>query len=301
MSSRKVSSITSIAITATTTISQPKTAPILCQKLQRCVGRTFSFNQHQHRFQLRQYHSYDHSPPPGPFTSLQSQILSSAITHVPNHGFTQISLSRGANDIGLIDATINLFPAGPFSLVHYHLFSQRLALQSRLRQTNEEELRGIGAKVKALTWWRLEANRDIIHCWSEVCLLRSSYKCYWKVISKHYTNTTQALALMALTSNIQIAIKELSLLMDEIWYLSGDDSVDTSWYTKRASLAAIYTSTELFMTTDKSADFKETKQFLERRLIDMQKVGSTLGAVGQWGSFTASAVLNTLRSKGMPI
>ncbi|POS88343.1 hypothetical protein EPUL_000023 [Erysiphe pulchra] len=282
MLSRKRFTITSIASATTTvtpTICQPKTAPILCQKIQKFNRRTFLSDRHQyrHQFQLRQYHSYDHSPPPGPFTSLQSQILSAAIPHISNHGFTEISISRGASDIGLIDATLNLFPSGPFSLVHYHLFTQRLALESRLREENEKELGGIGAKVKALTWWRLEANRDIIHRWSE------------------------ALALMALTSNIQTAIKELSLLMDEIWYLSGDTSVDASWYTKRASLAAIYTSTELFMTTDKSSEFKETKRFLERRLIDVQKVGSTLGAMGEWGSFTASAVLNTLRSKGMPI
>lgn len=173
MLSRKGFTFTSIATTATTTISHNKRTSFVCQKIRRSTRVTLLPNQRQHQFQLRKYHSYDHPPPPGPFTSLQSQILSAAILHVPSHGFTQVSLSRGANDIGLIDASTNLFPAGPFSLVHYYLLTQRLALESRLHKANKEELRGTGAKVKALTWWRLEANRDVIHRWSEVCLFIS--------------------------------------------------------------------------------------------------------------------------------
>ncbi|KAI6245357.1 Ubiquinone biosynthesis protein coq9, mitochondrial [Erysiphe necator] len=273
--SRKGFTVFSTKATAKT-IPQARTPPILCRNIRRNSRKLCLYN-HRLHCQHRLYHSYDHPPPPSPFTSLQTQILSEAILNVPNYGFTQTSLSRGANSIGLIDATTNLFPTGPFSLVHYHLYTQRLALKAHLSHIHEDELRGTGAKVKALTWWRLGANKDIIHRWSE------------------------ALALMSLTPNILTSIKELSLLVDEIWYLSGDISVDTSWYTKRASLATVYTSTELFMLADKSPGFEETSQFLERRLADVQKVGSTLGALGQWGSFTASAALNTLRSKGMPV
>lgn len=96
-------------------------------------------------------------------------------------------------------------------------------------------------------------------------------------------------------------MSELSALADEIWFLSGDTSVDTSWYTKRASLSTIYAATELFMTTDKSPDFKDTREFLERRFKDGQIVGSTLGSVGQWVGFTAHAGLNVLRSKGVRV
>ena len=34
----------------------------------------------------------------------------------------------------------------------------------------------------------------------------------------------------------------------------------------RAGLATVYTSTELFMTQDRSADYSETFRFLDRRL-----------------------------------
>jgi ubiquinone biosynthesis protein COQ9 len=106
---------------------------------------------------------------------------------------------------------------------------------------------------------------------------------------------------MALPSNIPPSLSELHALSDEIWYLSGDVSVDTSWYTKRASLSTIYAATELFMTTDKSEGFQDTRGFLDRRFRDVQVVGSAMGNLGEWAGFTASAGVNVLRSKGVRI
>ena len=111
----------------------------------------------------------------------------------------------------------------------------------------------------------------------------------------------QALALIAQPSNLPTAISELSSLSDEIWFLSGDTSVDTSWYTKRASLSAIYAATELFMTTDKSPGFEDTREFLDRRFRDVQVMGGAMGSLGQWVGFTAHAGSNILRSKGVRI
>lgn len=106
---------------------------------------------------------------------------------------------------------------------------------------------------------------------------------------------------MAQPSYVPASLKELALLSDEIWFLAGDKEVDASWYTKRATLSAVYTSTELFMTNDRSPDFAETNQFLQRRLEEVKTVGTTLGSIGQWVGFTASAGVNILRSKGIRI
>ncbi len=106
---------------------------------------------------------------------------------------------------------------------------------------------------------------------------------------------------MGQPTNVPAAISELFSLSDEIWFLAGDTSVDSSWYTKRASLSAIYAATDLFMTTDKSPEYAETEEFLERRFQDSQTLGSALGSVGEWVGFTASAGLNVLRSKGVRI
>ena len=106
---------------------------------------------------------------------------------------------------------------------------------------------------------------------------------------------------MAQPSFIAPSLQELFLLADEIWHLAGDTSVDASWYTKRATLSAIYSSADLFMTTDTSPDFQETEKFLDRRLEEVQAAGQTLGAVGEWLGFAGRASVNVLRSKGVRV
>ena len=106
---------------------------------------------------------------------------------------------------------------------------------------------------------------------------------------------------MAQPSNVPASLKELAMLSDEIWFLSGDTSVDPSWYTKRASLSMIYSSTELFMTNDRSTGFIETNRFLRRRLDEVKAVGTVASSVGQWVGFTMSAGVNVLRSKGVRV
>ncbi|KAH8592254.1 ubiquinone biosynthesis protein COQ9 precursor [Bisporella sp. PMI_857] len=230
----------------------------------------------------RLYHSTTHPPPPGPFTPLESSILAASIPHVPSHGFTSTTLALGAHDAGYLPASTNLFPKGAFSLVHWHLYTQRQALAGQLanllsKEDNGGKGLGVGGKVKALTWARLMANKEVIHRWQE------------------------ALAILAVPSNIPASLRELHALSDEIWYLSGDASVDSSWYTKRASLSTIYAASDLFMTTDKSPEFRDTREFLDRRFRDAQVVGGALGSVGQWVGFTAMAGVNVLRSKGVRI
>jgi ubiquinone biosynthesis protein COQ9 len=106
---------------------------------------------------------------------------------------------------------------------------------------------------------------------------------------------------MAQPSYVPASLKELAQLADDIWFLAGDVSVDPSWYTKRASLSAIYVSAELFMTNDHSLGSAETRAFLRRRFDETAEVAGALRSVGEWLSFTAGAGVNVLRSKGAPI
>ena len=45
------------------------------------------------------------------------------------------------------------------------------------------------------------------------------------------------------------ALQRLAELVDDVWAAAGDTSSDYNWYTKRALLAGVYTSTELYMLT----------------------------------------------------
>ena len=106
---------------------------------------------------------------------------------------------------------------------------------------------------------------------------------------------------MAQPSYVSPSVAELARLADEIWFLSGDESVDSSWYTKRATLSAIYSSTELYMTQDQSPNFIETEQFLDNRLEDLMRVGGVMGGLSEWLNYTGHSTLNVLRSKGARI
>ncbi|TWU78096.1 Ubiquinone biosynthesis protein coq9, mitochondrial [Metarhizium rileyi] len=106
---------------------------------------------------------------------------------------------------------------------------------------------------------------------------------------------------MAQPSYTPASLKELAMLSDEIWYLAGDKSVDSNWYSKRAYFSMAYSTSELFMTKDKSPGFVDTRNFLNRRLEEMTTVGGFAETFGAWGSFTINTGLNVLRSKGIRI
>lgn len=224
---------------------------------------------------FRAYYSKHHPEAP-PFPEIQETILSSALKHVPEHGFTSKALTLGAQDAGYLEVSVQLFPRGVYDLINYHLVTERLALKHKVQFDPDTKL-GLGRKIKILTMERLKANKEIIHCWQG------------------------ALGHMSLLGNIPASLKELNALTDEIWYLAGDTSVDFSWYSKRASLAGVYSSSEVFMTTDKSADFAATSDFLDRRLKDVQKVGGAIGGLGQYASFMAGSGLGLARSWGMRV
>lgn len=62
--------------------------------------------------------------------------------------------------------------------------------------------------------------------------------------------TSCSVCVQANPVNLPTTIKQRALLMDEIWHAAGDRSSDVDWYTKRAILAGVYSTTELYMLTD---------------------------------------------------
>lgn len=116
------------------------------------------------------YHSSQYSQP-APFPAAESAILSAAISHVPNVGFTIDALKLGARDAGYLDASTNLFPRGVFDLINYHLVTQRLALKDTVQfppADGHAKRIGTGSKVRTLALARLRANAPIVHRWQEV-------------------------------------------------------------------------------------------------------------------------------------
>jgi ubiquinone biosynthesis protein COQ9 len=106
---------------------------------------------------------------------------------------------------------------------------------------------------------------------------------------------------MAQPIHVPQSIAELGKLADEIWFLVGDTSVDTSWYTKRGTLAALYASAEVYQTQDSSPEFIDTERFIDDRLRNLKTIEDSVSSVSEWAGFTGHSVINVLRSKGLRI
>jgi ubiquinone biosynthesis protein COQ9 len=67
------------------------------------------------------------------------------------------------------------------------------------------------------------------------------------------------------------AVKLAWRAADSMWRAIGDTSVDFAWYSKRATLAALYTSVLTAWMDDDSEDFSDTRAFLDRRIDDVMR------------------------------
>ena len=63
------------------------------------------------------------------------------------------------------------------------------------------------------------------------------------------------------------------------WRAIGDNSTDFNFYTKRALLSGVYTSTMLYWFSDNSEDFEDTWKFLANRIADVMQIEKVKAAV----------------------
>ena len=79
--------------------------------------------------------------------------------------------------------------------------------------------------------------------------------------------------------------------VDGIWYAAGDKATDFSFYTKRATLAALYGAAVLYWLDDRSPGFTDTERFVDRRLADLRPRGASFAPAS---TRRAGAVSRTL-------
>ena len=73
-------------------------------------------------------------------------------------------------------------------------------------------------------------------------------------------------ALFALPQHAATGAQLIWGTADAIWTALGDTSRDINWYSKRATLSAVYSATVLFWLADDSEGHQATWQFLDRRI-----------------------------------
>jgi ubiquinone biosynthesis protein COQ9 len=66
---------------------------------------------------------------------------------------------------------------------------------------------------------------------------------------------------------------------DAIWTALGDSSDDVNWYTKRATLSAVYSAVVLYWLGDDSVDGHATNAFIDRRIDDVMQFERVKAAV----------------------
>jgi len=79
---------------------------------------------------------------------------------------------------------------------------------------------------------------------------------------------------LALPPHVALGLRLVYDTVDGIWYAAGDTATDFSFYTKRATLAGIYGATLLYWLEDRSDDFADTRDFIDRRLAEVAQFGA---------------------------
>ncbi len=77
-------------------------------------------------------------------------------------------------------------------------------------------------------------------------------------------------------------LRALYQTVDNIWYAIGDNSTDFNFYSKRLTLAAVYSSTLLMWLDDNSPAQQATWEFLDRRIEDVMKFEKVKHQVKSW-------------------
>ena len=82
----------------------------------------------------------------------------------------------------------------------------------------------------------------------------------------------RAVTMLALPTSGMRGPHALYRTVDAIWRAVGDTSTDFNFYTKRATLAGVYSSVSLVWFSDDSENYARTWAFLDRRIEDVMRI-----------------------------
>ena len=197
-------------------------------------------------------------------------LIRAMLTHVPFDGWTWEAMEQGAKDIGFekkktpsirIKIFKSLFKNGSIDFID--IFSEMIDLEVKEKyELIESKPTRIPEKIKKIIMIRLN------------------------LCEKYREAVRSSISLTAIPKNTKTSFNILYRTCNSIWRMAGDKSTDFSFYTRRMSLAAIYTSTLLFWLNDKSKDNVETEFFLDRRLNDISKISSLKKPFSEFKKYT---------------
>ena len=186
----------------------------------------------------------------------RARLIEAILPDVPFDGWSRRALRHAAQRAGIAeDEALALFPRGaPDLITAFSHWADRQMLQ-RLDREIAEPMR-LSRRVAAA----LRLRFLVMLPWRE--------------------GVRRGLSVLAMPQHAALGLRLLYDTVDAIWYGVGDRSTDFSYYTKRASLAAIEAAATLYWLDDRSPDFADTGAFIDRRLDDLHRLGGLRGRLG---------------------
>ena len=187
--------------------------------------------------------AYDHAVHPD-----AAAIIAAALVHIPFDGWTSEALVAGAAEAGFTaDDVARLFPGGAVDAVVMH---------SALADA---------AMIEAFE--AMADKPDRVHLMiREMILIRLDQ------VAAHKEAVRRGLTLLAVPANALASARALYATVDAMWRAAGQRDTDISFYTKRATLAAVYSATLLAWIADTSGERAVIEGFLDRRLQDVARI-----------------------------
>ena len=181
-----------------------------------------------------------------PYETTKDALLDAALLHVPFDGWSETTFRAAAaeSDVEMAMARA-VCPRGAVDLALAYHARGDAAMVARLR--SDELPERFSEKIAAAVRSRIEAVTD-------------------KEAVRRGTT------LFALPMYAADGAKAIWGTADKIWDTLGDTSDDVNWYTKRATLAGVYSATVLYWLGDDSIDTQATWAFLDRRIDDVMQI-----------------------------
>jgi ubiquinone biosynthesis protein COQ9 len=183
-------------------------------------------------------------------------LLDAALAHVAFDGWSDETFAAGAEDAGLSLADARgLAPRGALDLaMAYHRRGDR-EMVTRMENVDLSGMR-YSERVAAALKFRIDVMTD-----------REAVR--------------RATTLFALPMHAADGAKLVWETADHIWTALGDTSEDGNWYTKRATLSAVWGSVVLYWLGDDSPDYGKTSDFIDRRIENVMQIETLKGRMQQ--------------------
>lgn len=171
------------------------------------------------------------------------RLVYAALPHVAFDGWSPAAVTAAATDSGLSPVEVQaLVPRGGVDLaLAYH----RLGDQTMVAALSQRDLQAMRF-------------RD-----------RVTLAIHLRLQDADAEAVRRGTALFALPIYAADGARALWGTADAIWVALGDTSTDVNWYSKRATLSAVYAATVLYWLGDDSVDHAATWAFLDRRIANV--------------------------------